>query len=448
MRSLARILIRLLTVCGLSAMACAAPAAQYRAGPDDYRSYLPRLVAGDRLSLRAGEYRHGLPLRDLAGEPGRPILIEGPGVGAGTGARARFIARPGANTVSLVDVRYLGIRNLELDGANLPVDAVKAEGHARYAHFVTLENLYIHDHAASQQNVAISTKCPAVGWVIRGNRIERVGTGMYLGNSDGGKPFIGGLIEANRVTRTLGYNVQIKHQNARPEGLPEANQAHTTVIKGNLFAKAESQPGPMARPNVLIGDMPSHGPGSEDRTLIYGNLFWHNPSESLLQGEGNLAVYNNVFVTQGPDAIRIQPHNGVPRDVRILRNTVIASGNGISVLTPEDNRYEQILAANAIFSPRPVSGGVQQGNLTGGLDRAGWFLNRPYAGLARIDLAPARGLGARPVLKFAGSELLPGLDADFLGHPRASDAVGAFERHDAGAMQAWLRAAGFDLGGL
>lgn len=441
MRITAGLLIRFWWGLGLFALAGSVCAVDYQAGPDDYRNFLPRLVAGDRLVLRAGDYLRGLPLRDLAGETSRPILIEGPA----SGDRARFIARSGANTVSLVDVRHLVIRNLELDGRNLQVDAVKAEGHARFAHFVTLENLFIHDHAANQQNVGISTKCPAVGWVIRGNRIERVGTGLYLGNSDGHKPFIGGLIEANQVTHTLGYCLQIKHQKARPDDLPESNQAHTTVIRGNLFVKADAQPGPMARPSVLIGDMPAHGAGSEDRTLVYGNLFWQNPSESLLQAEGNVAVYNNIFVSHGPDALRIQPHNGVPRDIHILRNTVIARGNGITVLVPEDNRFEQIVAANGVFSPRPLSGGTQQDNVTGGLDRAGQFLRKPLADLAQLDLSPIRTFGAQSIAKFAASAALPGLEVDFLGQPRSGHSIGALEAHEAGALQAWLRQIRFNV---
>lgn len=90
--------------------------------------------------------------------------------------------------LSLLNVRYLGNRHLELDGQNQPVDAVKAEGHGQYADHITLEQLHIHDYAASQQNVGISTKCPAYGWVVKNNRIERVGTGMYFGDSDGGDP--------------------------------------------------------------------------------------------------------------------------------------------------------------------------------------------------------------------------------------------------------------------
>jgi len=142
-------------------------AADYQATPENYRQFLPRLQAGDRLMLGAGTYRQGLPLKNLAGEPGRPIVVEGPPVSAPEGP-ARFLARQGANTISLVDVQHIVLRNLELDGGNLPVDAIKAEGHGRFAHFVTLEGLYIHDHGASQQNVGISTKCPVLLFRIFG----------------------------------------------------------------------------------------------------------------------------------------------------------------------------------------------------------------------------------------------------------------------------------------
>jgi hypothetical protein len=241
------------------------------------------------------------------------------------------------------------------------VDAIKAEGHSRYADFITLEHLYIHDHAASQQNVGISTKCPAFGWVVRNNRIERVGTGMYFGDSDGSDPFVGGVIEANRISQTLGYSLQIKHQKTRP---PEHAGRHDTVIRYNVFSKQDALPGPQARPNVLLGHVPLTGAGSEDRYLVYGNLFLHNPSEALLQAEGRVAVYDNVFINGGGDAIRIQPHNDVPRDMVIFSNTVLASGTGIQVRWAEGTTYHQRAIANVVAASIPLQGGEAAHNVT------------------------------------------------------------------------------------
>lgn len=340
----------------LCLLAAPAVAADYRAGANDYRDVLRHLRPGDRMLLEPGEYLRGLPLHNLSGRAGQPIVIEA----ANPAAPPRFIARPGANTVSLVNVRYLVLRHLELDGRNLPVDAVKAEGHSHHADFITLENLHIHDHAASQQNVGISTKCPALGWVIRGNRIERVGTGMYFGDSDGSDAFIGGVIEGNQVTHTLGYNLQIKHQQSRPS---EHADRYDTVIRHNVFSKQDAVPGQQARPNVLLGHIPLTGTGSEDRYLVYGNLFLHNPSEALLQAEGRVAIYDNVFINGSGDAIRIQPHNNVPRDMTIFSNTVLASGTGIQVRRGEGTPYRQRVIANVVAARTPISGGEASHNV-------------------------------------------------------------------------------------
>lgn len=334
-----------------------AAAADYRVDAQNYRDYLRRLQPGDRVLLAPGDYRQGLPLHNLSGHAGQPIVIEA----ADPAAPPRFIARPGANTVSLVNVRHLVLRHLQLDGGKLPVDAVKAEGHSSHADFITLEHLTIHDHAASQQNVGISTKCPAFGWVVRNNRIERVGTGMYFGDSDGSDPFVGGIIEGNRVSQTLGYSLQIKHQKTRP---PEHAGRHDTVIRYNVFSKQDALPGPQARPNVLLGHVPLTGAGSEDRYLVYGNLFLHNPSEALLQAEGRVAVYDNVFINGGGDAIRIQPHNDVPRDMDIFSNTVLASGTGIQIRQAGGAAYHQRVIANVVAAAIPLQGGEAVHNLT------------------------------------------------------------------------------------
>jgi hypothetical protein len=342
---------RALAIGLLSLLAATAAAEDYRADADTYRAHLSHLQPGDRLLLEPGDYRRGLPLSNLSGRPRQPIVIEA----VDPATPPRFVARPGANTVSLVDVRHLVLRHLELDGRNVPVDAVKAEGHSHYADFITLEHLFIHDHAASQQNVGISTKCPAFGWVVRGNRIERVGTGMYFGDSDGSDPFMSGVIEGNHVSDTLGYNLQIKHQKTRPT---EYADRYDTVIRYNVFSKKDALPGPLARPNVLLGHLPLSGAGSEDRYLVYGNLFQHNPSEALLQAEGRVALYDNVFVNGSGDAIHIQPHNDVPRDMLIFSNTVVASGTGIQVRQADGAPYRQRVVANVVAASTPLAGGA------------------------------------------------------------------------------------------
>lgn len=421
-------------LCLLSGMASAT---DYRAGPDDYREQLRRLQPGDRLLLKSGDYRQGLPLHELSGRSGQPIIIEALEPSA---PLPRFIARPGANTVSLINVRYLVLRYLELDGRNVLVDAIKAEGQSRFADFITLERLFIHDHAASQQNVGISTKCPALGWVVRNNRIQRVGTGMYFGDADGTDPFVAGVIEGNHVSDTLGYNLQIKHQKARPAEMPESGIRHDTLIRHNFFSKENALPGPDSRPNVLVGHFPLTGVGSQDRYLIYANLFWQNPSEALFQGEGNIALYNNVLINPHGSAVRVQPHNDVPRHVDIFHNTVVARDEGIVLRNPEKGQsHPQRVVANLIFAARPLSAPGWVGNLTGQFDTAVRHLRKPYASLEELDLAPRHALVAAPGIPSG----YPDADLDFTQATRAFSEIGACQSDlptgdcGAGVLRRW-----------
>jgi len=348
------------------------------------------LVPGDTLQLRAGEYRQGLPVHHLNGRPGKPILITGPR----RGKRAVLPGRPGSNTVSILDSSHVTIRNLVLDGQGLPVDAVKAEGHADWAHHITLENLLIRGHGNNQQTVGISTKCPTWGWVIRDNEIIGAGTGIYLGDSEGSAPFIAGLIEHNLVVDTLGYNLQIKHQKSRPdiEGIPVGE--NVTIIRHNVFSKAKGgSEAPMTRPNVLVGHWPLSGPGADDRYLIYGNFFYQNPLEALFQGEGNIALYNNLFVNFLGVAIHIQPHNDVPREIDVFYNTIIASGTGVAIRhrEGESNPEQQTVQANVVFSETQISGGEARENITGPLVAAADYLENPYGSLGEMSLCPKAG---------------------------------------------------------
>jgi hypothetical protein len=405
------------------ALPLVARAVDYRAGPEDYRGYLSRLKPGDRVILSPGDYLRGLPLQGLAGAAGQPIVIEGPA----EGRRARFIARQGANTVSLVDVEHVSVRHLELDGRNLPVDAVKAEGHARYAHHVRLENLHIHGHGNNQQTVGISTKCPARGWVIRDSVIVGAGTGIYLGNSDGSAPFWGGIIERNQVLDSQGYDLQIKHQKSRLPGFGSDEAPSVTILRHNFFRKADnSSRDKLARPNVLLGHLPLEGAGSDDRYLVYGNVFFHNPTEALFQAEGRLALYNNVFINPTGDAIHIQPHNDIPRDMDIFFNTVVASGAGIVVRQKAENgeSFSQRVAGNLVSASLPIQGGEARHNLT-----------LPYqADLARIDHIPAlsdrlmprgRPGGKLPAGIHGHLARYPDWDRDSDGAPRQTTRPGA-----------------------
>jgi len=408
-----------------------AGAATVSGNPSNYLALLAALQPGDTLQLASGTYTSGLTFNGRHGQPGLPIVVAGPV----TGPAAVFPARSCCNTVSITDSSYLEIRNLELDGLGLDgVDAVKGEGpngnDSNFAHHIKVENLYIHGHDATQQTVGISTKCPAWDWVIRRNVIASAGTGMYLGNSDGSAPFVNGLVEGNLVVDTVGYNVQIKHQNNRP-ALPGMPASGTTIVRHNVFSKASNaSTGVDARPNLLVGHWPLSGPGQDDLYLIYGNFFWANPTgEALFQGEGNVALYDNLFVNNLGPAVWIQPQNDVPREVRVFNNTVVASTTGIRV-SGGAALHQQKVIGNAVFAATPISAADQASNIVGTQASASTFLvapaGNPAATPSTLDLYPRPGTLTGSALDVSSFNTLLDWNRDWNGLPQNGLFRGAY----------------------
>ncbi len=401
-----------------------------RADPGNYRSKLQDLRPGDMMVLAAGKYTRGLPLHGLVGTVAQPFVIEGPK----PPARAVFIGRPGAHTVSLLESAHVVLRNVVLDGRGVPVDAVRAEGHGSWTHHITLEGLTIVNHAASQQNSGISTKCPSWGWVVRGNTIRRVGTGMYFGDSDGSDSFFDSLIEGNRIFDTVGYGIQIKHQHARPAGLDLPAAPRSTVIRRNVIVKGRVAVSPeLARPSLLVGHWPLSGAGSNDRYLIYQNLLFDNPSESLFQGEGNIALYNNLLVNPRGEGVRIQPHNDKPREVAVFNNTIVAAALGVEFVGGEPG-YGRLFTHNLVYGNPPLHSEVDGENLTGAYDRAREaFVALNPTDPSRLDHTPRAGAPSPQFGLGADWLALPSAQQDHIGRPRPGASFGACLPGDAAA---------------
>lgn len=399
----------------------AALAEEFQATPDTYRSFVRRLSAGDTLSLEPGDYLSGLTLHGLMGTPEAPIVIR-----AADRQRApRFLARPGANTISIVDSGHIVIKDLVLEGQGIAVDAIKAEGHARFAHHITLERLNIRGHDADQQVVAISTKCPAWGWIIRDSVIDGAGTGIYLGDSDGSDPFSGGIIEGNEIRNTLGYNLQIKHQSSRSAEFGAPTTYQTTIIRRNRFTKGgSSSDSRLVRPNLLLGHFPLIGPGSTDRYLVYGNVFSDNPAEALLQAEGNVAAYNNLFVNRYGPAIKIQAHKHRPRWIAVFSNTVVSAGTGI-VMVNGEHGYERRVLGNAVFADEPLRGEINGRNFTAPLNTLSTHLAESRSSGQALDARPVGSqLYGAPRIP-ADLAKLPGANFDLAERRRTSSVFGA-----------------------
>lgn len=414
-------------------------------GPNDnYQAAVDAATAGTHVRLAAGTYTNGLRLYDLRGEPANCIVVEGPATGT-----AVFVGAPLngiRNVVQIRNSRFLVLRNIEIDGSGTTdIDAIKSEAliagthAAAWSHHITLESLYIHDFDGDQQQVGISTKGPAWNWVVRNNRLERIGTGMYFGNSDGAQHFINGLIEFNLIRDTIGYNAQFKHQNAssRPNGpgfetLPVNGR---TVIRHNVLHKSNnSSLGGLARPNLLVGASPLTGSGADDEYLIAGNFLYQNPtgSEPLLQGEGNLSAFGNLFYNSEGPAIVIRPHNGEVRRVRLFYNTVFSGSVGILVSNLANPGFSQLVRGNAVFAASsPIVGGDQLGNLSDALSNAESYLANPYGAIgiiAGLDLHPLpNALDGAAVDDSVIADLVDA-DRDFADSPRDSRLRGAYSR--------------------
>lgn len=404
-----------------------------QATPSTYKSLLTTLQPGDRLLLAPGTYTQQLRISNKNGQPGKCIVIEGPA----TGTPALFTGSSTFNTISLINVSYMVFRNLTLDGMNLLGDGAKVEATSSYAHHITLESLRFKNYAQSNGRTAINTKGKAWNFVIRRNVIERSGVGMYLGKPDGTAEFVNSLIEHNVVHSSIEYNIQIKHQIGRATSLGIPING-TTIIRHNVFSKETGgATGTGARPNVLVGHWPLSGAGSSDVYQIYGNVFYQNPNEALFQGEGNIALHDNLFVNRGgPRAIRIQKHNNLPRRIDIFNNTVVSTNEGIAIFNG-DPAYQQKVRGNVVFSAKPLSGGLQVGNLTGAYSAAGQYLNHPTGTLGdgTLDLFPIAGKVLGTAVDLSVFSGLLDWDKDFNGFSKLSTYRGAYS--DEGVNPGW-----------
>lgn len=330
------------------------------ATPHNYKMLLRQLGPGDVLSLSPGTYVR-LTLRNIHGTPEEWITITGPA----KGEPAIIVGEAGHNTVQLYGSSYLAIKNLTIDVRNLPVDAINAKQFI--SHHILIENNVLQGFPANQQQiVGINTKSTAFQWTIRGNTIIEAGTGIYLGDSDGGDPFIGGIIENNLVIKPVGYCMQIKRQNSYQPPMGLEPGPHATIIRNNVFIK-DDRPSPDGnRPNLLVGGFPEAGAGSNDYYEIYGNLFYHNPRESLFQGSGRMLIHDNIFVGagDGQTAIMVMSHAGKSVVLaRIYDNIIYGGAQGVRFGDAAQEVGE--VFNNLIYADDPISGDIdaQWGNI-------------------------------------------------------------------------------------
>jgi hypothetical protein len=147
---------------------------------------------------------------------------------------------------------------------------------------------------------------------------------------------------------------------------------------------------------------------------------------------GSIALYNNLFVNRYGDAVRIQPHNDVPREIDVFCNAILASGTGISILEKEDasqvarQSFTQNVTANAVFALMPIIGVKQMGNITAPLEDAADYLERPLASLGEMSLYPKPGKLQSGPFDTGSLPVFIDSDRDFNNQPRFGRFPGAY----------------------
>ena len=238
------------------------------------------------------------------------------------------------------------------------------------------------------------------------------------------------MIEHNLIFDTIGYNLQIKHQRARAVNPDDLSTPLTTIIRHNVFSKyGNGATGHQARPNLLVGHFPLNGAGANDRYAIYGNFFYANPTEALFQAEGNVALYDNLFVNPYGDAVHIQPHNDVPRNIWLFNNTVVSKGTGI-VLRGATGDYLRLLRGNILFSSEHGISELHAGNLVDAFSQAAENLINPFASPGRLDLKPKFVVASKGWTAFAAPTAFPQADVDFDERTFQQDDMGAYSSAD------------------
>ena len=360
----------------------------YEATPATLSAVLPMLGPGDTVHLAAGTYAH-FTVSGTNGSGSAWITITGPE----NGAPAIVEADPGpcCNTIEIVSSSYIAIRHLRVDNKGVR-GAFAISAKSGVIHHIRIEDNELVFTNADQNDCGISTKIQTWGWEIRGNRIEGAGTGLYLGNSDGNMPFVQGLIERNLVLDPVGYDMEIKHQNPWPTGTGLPTGPTTTVIRHNVFIKGDGPSPSGDRPNVLFDGFPDTGPGSSNHYDVYGNVFFHNPREALLQASGDFSIHDNLFVESSSPAIVVTAHAGkaVVR-AYVYNNTILTGGTGLAFSSAAT--IDDLVTGNLIFAATPFNGTIanSKDNLTAPVSSAGQYVRSPVMALPGVDLFPLPG---------------------------------------------------------
>src|SRR5262249_23147594 len=186
------------------------------------------------------------------------------------------------------------------------------------------------------------------------------------------------------------------------------------------------------------------GSGACDIYEVYGNVFAENPTgEPLLQAEGRLAIYGNLFLNRHGHAMWIRPHHDRPRQVHVFWNTVVAAGDGIRI-DGVGRGATLLVVGNAVFAGKPMRGisrrdkGQQPDNVTDRFEKADVYLVRPFE--HPVDLGPRADQLTGSALDVSGFFTFSRWDRDLEGRLRDGTYRGAYHGLSIRPWPIWNRA--------
>jgi len=245
-----------------------------------------------------------------------------------------------------------------------------------------------------------------------------------LGNSNGDSPFIGGIIEGNYIVNPIGYCMQIKHQNSRPNiaGIPTEDRR--TIIRNNVFIKNDRPSSDGNRPNFLLDGFPDSGNGSNDHYEVYGNFFYNNPREVLVQVAGRVIFHDNILVQPSSTqrSLYLGNHNKPFKLAHIYNNTIYGGRSGIRFGASPSQ--DSSIIGNLILSDGGIEKSeraeVVEGNLIVSFNDAVNYVQSPSTVLGQMNFYPKQEMVTGSALNLDQFSAHLDFNRDFNGNDKLS----------------------------
>jgi len=327
------------------------------------------------------------------------------------GVYAGFTVTRSGNPGAPIRFRAIG-RNVIIDRAGSSGDGIRIDN----ASYIEIEGFEIRNTASSPSQRMLrcisarnaSANAPMRGNVLRRNRcIDADQEGIYVSQ------FSDGLIEDNEISGSGRVSGR-----SRSHGIYLANAGSDgTVIRGNRIYDNRNSESNGIHCN---GDLSVGGDGLIRDIVITGNRIYANGQSGInLDGVQSARIENNVIYGNARHAIRGYSIDGAagPRNIRILNNTLLASG-GWAVKLSEDEGGHVIF--NNVLSG--TSGAISVGTSLLSSDNNVFLTNRlslddERSTLSLTEWRAATGGDARSVVASSNSVFVAPASNDFRLRP-------------------------------